>query len=102
MKKIYIAGKVTGENQMECAYKFAAAQKGLEDQGFEAVNPIEVVGDWETPWEIAMDLCLAALETCDAIFMLPDHINSRGALIEKARAIELGFPVLIAIGNGKV
>ena len=102
MKKIYIAGKVTGENQMECAYKFAAAQEELEKHGFEAVNPLEVVGDWETPWEIAMPLCLAALETCDAIFMLPDYIHSRGALIEKGRAIELGFHVLIHIGNGKV
>lgn len=93
MKKIYIAGKVTGENQMECVYKFAEAQKCLEDQGFEAVNPLEVVGDWETPWTIAMTLCLAALKTCDGILMLPDHIHSRGANIEMVRAIENGLPV---------
>ena len=46
MKKIYIAGKVSGEPIADCTLKFGTAQKEIETLGFEAVNPIAVVNDW--------------------------------------------------------
>ena len=58
MKKIYIAGKVSGETQVECAMKFSAVQKQVEALGFEAINPLEVVGNWEATWEEAMKKCI--------------------------------------------
>lgn len=82
MKKIYIAGKVTGENRAECTAKFALAKKEIEALGFEAINPLEVVGHWDTPWNPAMRKCIGALMECDAIVLLPDWISSRGAKIE--------------------
>ena len=38
-KKIYIAGKVSGEKLAQCTMKFGTAQKFLEDKGYEVVNP---------------------------------------------------------------
>jgi hypothetical protein len=82
MKKIYIAGKVTGLPKDEVVEKFAAMQKKIEGLGFEAVNPIEIVKDFNTPWNQAMRLCIAALTLCDAIVLLPDWMSSNGAKIE--------------------
>jgi nucleoside 2-deoxyribosyltransferase len=92
-KKIYIAGKVTGEPVHSTALKFAMAKKKIEARGFEAVNPIEVVGDFRTPWDVAMKLCLKALLDCDAIIMLPDWYESNGARLEHQLATDLKKPV---------
>ena len=91
--KIYIAGKVTGENKEDCKGKFAQIQTTLEARGFEAINPLEVVGDWQTPWAIAMRLCLAKLLEADAIVLLPDWWVSKGATIEMKLAMELKMPI---------
>lgn len=64
-KKIYIAGKVTGEPLAECTMKFGEAQKHIEALGFMAVNPLEVVNDFHTTWENAMKKCIKALMDCD-------------------------------------
>lgn len=89
--KIYIAGKVTGEPKHLCTLKFATAQKELEKQGYEVVNPIEVVGDFNADWETAMRKCIKALMDCDAIYMLPDWHDSKGSKIEHSLAIDLGL-----------
>jgi hypothetical protein len=92
MKKIYIAGKVTGLPQDEVVEKFAAMQKKIENLGFEAVNPIEVVNDFDTPWNKAMRMCIAGLVFCDAIILLPDWFSSKGAKIEWDIAKQLSIP----------
>jgi hypothetical protein len=91
-KKIYIAGKVTGENKEDCIAKFAQAKSTLEARGFEAINPIEVVGDWNTPWDKAMKLCVAKLTECDGILLLEDWVTSKGARIEFDIATQLNIP----------
>lgn len=92
--KVYIAGKVTGEPKHSCALKFATAQKELEKRGYEVVNPIEVVGDLNADWKTAMRKCIAALVECDAICILPDWDESKGARIELELAIKLGLSLL--------
>ena len=94
MKKIYIAGKVTGEPIAEVAMKFGAAQKELEAMGFEVVNPIAVVNDFNCPWDIAMRKCIAALMQCDYIFLLPDHRQSKGATLELDLAKMVGIKAI--------
>lgn len=89
--KIYIAGKVSGENPKACAAKFAAAENILKERGYEVVNPIKVVGDFTADWQTAMRKCIAALVKCDAICMLPDCSESKGAKIELEIAIRLGL-----------
>ena len=79
MRKVYIAGKVTGLPQQEVVDKFAKAQKDIEGMGFEVVNPIEVVSDFNAPWNEAMKMCVNALFECNAIVFLPCWTDSKGA-----------------------
>src|SRR5690625_3172317 len=93
--KIYIAGKVTGEPKHFCTLKFATAQKELEKQGYEVVNPIEVVGDFNADWQTAMRKCIKELMDCDASYMLPDWHDSKGAKIEHSLASDVSLAVVI-------
>lgn len=88
-KKIYIAGKVSGEPLAECTMKFGRAQKLIESLGFEVINPLQIVDDWKTPWQKAMKMCITAMMDCDAIFLLTDYTDSLGAMIEKKLAYDV-------------
>ena len=94
MKKIYIAGKVTGEPIEVCSQKFAEAQQFYEKLGFEVVNPIKLVNDFNTPWKEAMEICLAALIKCDAVVLLNDWEDSKGAKIERQLAEDLDMLIV--------
>lgn len=91
-KKIYIAGKVTGLPHEEVYFKFSNIQNNLEMVGFEVANPINIVNNAECKWLEAMKICIQELLTCDAVYLLPCHNNSKGALIEKQLALNLGIP----------
>ncbi len=99
-KKIYIAGKVTGEPKHKTCLKFAMAKKEIEALGFEAVNPLEIVGDFKTPWDVAMKICIKALVDCDAIVLLPDWADSKGARFEHEIAENLDMPIFNASKGG--
>lgn len=90
---IYIAGKVTGELSEPTAEKFKNIQIELEAKGFDVINPIEVVNSSSENWYTAMGMCLQALEACDAIFMLPCYVNSKGSKIQLKTAKEMGIQV---------
>lgn len=94
MKKIYIAGKVTGESLAECTMKFGQAQKEIEAMGFIAVNPLAVVGDFQSYWESAMKKCVKALVDCDGMVILSDWQESRGATIERQLAEDLDILIV--------
>lgn len=92
-QRIYIAGKVIGENEESCKAKFTEAKKIIEASGFTAINPLEVVQDWKTPWNVAMKLCIAKLCEADAVITLPCWSESRGAKLEKQLALIMDIPV---------
>lgn len=92
-KTIYIAGKVTGLAPEPTALKFKTAQDQLESRGFDVVNPIELIDNIQEDWDVAMKKCLEALEFCDAIYMLPCYVDSRGAMIEHRAATKLGIDI---------
>lgn len=98
-KRVYIAGKVSGTPLAECTMKFGTAQKRLEAEGYEVVNPLEVVTSnselgFKTPWPVAMKLTLAAMMTCDLVYMLEDYRFSRGAMIEHQLAEQILMPIM--------
>lgn len=95
--KVYIAGKVTGEPKHSCALKFATAQKELEKLGHEVINPIEVVGDFNARWAHAMRLCIREMMLCDAVFLLPDWLDSTGATMEAELAEAVDIMVVDSI-----
>lgn len=93
-KRIYIAGKVSGEDRLECVAKFAKAQKEIEAQGFMALNPVEFIEDETTSWEHAMKICICYLMTADAVLFLPCWMDSRGAILEHKIASDLNMKKL--------
>lgn len=94
---VYIAGKVTGLPIIEVTHKFGHAQKMLEDEGFEVINPLAVVSEkadgWSTPWHQAMRVCIAELMRADAVYVVGEIWDSKGALIECGTAIYVGILV---------
>lgn len=79
--RVYIAGKVTGEDPGLCFSKFAAAEYQLKQQGYEVVNPMRLCNT-DTNWNACMKMCLKAMLTCESVFLLPDWQNSIGATME--------------------
>ena len=86
--RIYISGKITGESN----YKelFDEAEKLLEEQGHEVINPAKL--DQIYPgfeWEDYMQIDMALLRICDAVYMLKNWIHSKGATIEHEYAQQI-------------
>jgi len=98
--KIYISGKITGLPPAEYMAEFNGAELQLRRAGFtDLVNPINLGIDQNEDWKKAMDVCMAALETCDTIYMLESWKESFGARRELTRAMEKRFRVVFAPGG---
>lgn len=79
--KIYISGKITGEETETCKRKFAAMDSKLKKMGVRTViNPMNIGIPVSWTWEEAMDLCMRILkEKANTIVMLNDWSTSKGA-----------------------
>ena len=89
--KIYIAGKYTGIPHEQAVAKFNATEQQLIETGLqpnEIINPVKHVPQ-NTQWSDAMKICIPLLESCTAIFMQNDWLESFGARRELSRAMEL-------------
>lgn len=91
--KIYISGKITGLPLQETRERFADAQAFLDEIGFEAVNPMEKGLSDDLPWEQHMVKDIELLFSCDAIYMMDNWMESKGAQIEYDIANRLGKDV---------
>ena len=80
--KIYIAGKITGYD----GYKehFKAAEKHLQGLGHVVMNPAVLPAGFE--WDEYMHVCFAMIDVCDAVYMLNNWGESKGARMEYDRA----------------
>ena len=90
--KIYISGKITGIEE-EALQRFEFAETNLKLAGFDVVNPMKLEHNHDKSWEAYMRVCIIALMSCNAIFMLLNYYQSKGAMIELALAKELGMKV---------
>lgn len=93
-QKIYISGKISGIEK-KAAKIFAEAEIELHERGcFQVVNPFNIEHRHDKSWQSYMKTDIKALMDCDAIYMLMNWTDSKGAEIERRIAIDLGFKVI--------
>jgi hypothetical protein len=86
--KVYIAGKITGEENSSVIIKFNNAASMLKSEGHLPFTP-SVLPDYpEVGHEDYMHICYAMIDVCDAIYMLKDWQTSAGAREELQYAAE--------------
>jgi hypothetical protein len=91
VKKIYIAGKINGlENYKEV---FKKAEDKLLKEGNICMNP--AVSGEGFPYKAYMPICLQMVEVCDAIYMLSNWKDSRGAKVEYEYAKLQGKEIIL-------
>lgn len=96
--KTYISGKISNLPIDQVKVKFNNAANMLIARGFEPVNPIDVSPfSGSKTWADYMTDDIKALFECEAIFMLKDWKDSRGARIEYCIAKELGLEMYFEI-----
>ena len=80
MLKIYISGKITGTT--DYIKRFERAEKSLSN--YIVINPAKVNAQLpiQTTWEEYMKMSMCMLEMCNAIYMLKDWEDSKGARLE--------------------
>lgn len=78
MKKIYIAGKISGLNNYREVFK--VAEDKLTSEGNAVMNP--AVLNEGFPYKAYMPICLTMLEACEAVYMLSNWTDSKGAKVE--------------------
>jgi hypothetical protein len=80
--KVYIAGKINGlENYKEV---FKKAEEALIITGHICMNPAILPEGF--PYESYMPVCCAMIDQCDAVYMIKNWKDSRGAKVERAYA----------------
>ena len=112
--RVYISGKIGEEGLSDATLeKFNKAEAMLKARGFETFNPTNgrhqqivnaaygrlVANDWNTNvtrYSYMLLKDLMQLVYCDAIYMLPDFLDSKGAKAEHAFAIATGKQVYYA------
>ena len=105
MVRIYISGPIS--NIRQSMMNFQKAEYDLESKGYETYNPFSItlpntveekveynkVGEWV--WY--MRRCIPELVNCDAVLMLSNWQESRGAKLEKELAETLKIKVYESI-----
>lgn len=90
--KIYISGKITGiEN--DAPKLFNDADDFISSKGHSPCNPMALSHDHDKTWLSYMQHDIIAMMRCDAIFMLKNWKESRGAKIEHGIALDLGMKI---------
>ena len=118
LKRIYLSGPITNIPELNRP-AFDAAEKRLTASGHFVINPVNISVTFGTEEELAksfialyddrpfgsleyspklahavMDADLAAVHSCDAIYLLRGWETSRGAKKELAEALKYGLQVM--------
>ena len=91
--RVYVSGPMTGRPELNYPL-FNATAAALRKQGHEVCNPAEAGLPEGATWSDYMRADIALLVTCDAIVMLPDWHESKGARLEITIARKLGLTAL--------
>jgi hypothetical protein len=95
MKRIYIAGPMTGLPDLNYSafHSEAARLRGL---GHHVENPAENLAPACGTWKAYMLMAINQLFTCDTIFLLPGYTMSKGAMLEFQIAMSLDLHFMCA------
>ena len=77
-KKIYIAGKITGDPSFK--EKFGDVKNHFEELGYIVLNPAELPQGM-TPGDY-MKICFAMIDVADEVYFMPCYADSLGARLE--------------------
>lgn len=97
--RIYLSGKISGLPYEEAFSNFEKAERALTTGSNdnliipEIVNPMRLC-DHSWSWEECMKKDIEALCTCDAIYLLKNFYESRGARIEYDLAKTLKLKII--------
>ena len=92
-RRLYLAGPMSGHAEHNFP-EFNRVAALLRAEGYEVFNPAENDdGGVERPRSFYMRRDIPALMDCDAIAVLPDWQQSRGACLEMWIAIDLDMPM---------
>lgn len=89
MTKVYIAGNIS--NNPNYIMDFAKAYFFLQSKGFIPLSPVKEFG---FKYKDYIDMGLAELSKCDAIYLLKGYENSKGAMLEKHYAETVGLEIM--------
>lgn len=91
---VYISGKMTGVEDYNKP-KFDRAKALLESKGYEVLSPADLGAEESFEWHDYMRVDIALLAMRDAIYLLDDWRDSKGARAEldvaRALKLEIGF-----------
>lgn len=92
--KIYLCGAITGLNPVRCRALFQIAQNKIATNWRVVMNPFDNGLEDEASWEDHMRADIKMLMECDAMYVVNDISNSKGAKIELNLARALGIKVM--------
>jgi hypothetical protein len=93
-KKVYICGAITGRPESRADIEFDLAEMQLSRMGYEPVNPMKLPHDHPREYADYMKEAVCAMIKCDAIHLLPNWMQSRGAMAEYHLATVLNMPIV--------
>ena len=91
--RVFISGRITGDNYAEAVEKFTEAEIQISQLQYLPINPIKTGLPPFATWEEHMVKSIELLLTCDAIYLLSDWEESKGSRIERFIAAEIGIPM---------
>lgn len=92
--KIYISGQISGLPIERVEINFTVAHIRMEEEGYEVFNPLLNGIPADSTWEEHMKADIKMLMQCDAIYLLNNWEDSKGARIERDIAVALGYLVI--------
>jgi hypothetical protein len=93
MKRLYVAGPMTGLPEFNFPAFHAAASK-LRSLGFEVENPAENPEPSCGSWLAYMRMAVVQVSKVDGLILLPGWEKSKGARVEFNLAVGLGLSVM--------
>lgn len=94
--KIYISGRITGLPQNEYMDNFMRSEMWLKARGYSVINPAKVnqMLPIDTTYEQYMAMSFCMLDMCDAIYMMSNWTESKGAKMEIEQAKAKGMKIM--------